>query len=504
MQKLTYKKVFSKYEKKISHILARKAYTIYKKSRIGIGKWFPLKTSEKYLFEEHYLRSSECSKFPTGYDEKLKKEVDGVIKLKYIDYFDYLPKEDIEDFKKRLQKFALKNKHTMFSSFRTTEDDDRITDMGRYFSEEAFANLHTVEIGDDLFHKLYAPQVTISIHNLSASFLVLKYRFHISDEFNEKLIAAYRAKYEPSFDVLRQYDVPWYKPWRFGKAFITGDNERTKAVYLLMADLKWNAYKLVKKYFRVYFENNNMFPPTFETYSTNIRASNNRESQNFWDSIGLEHSSDYSVEYNACVSWCRDTEKNEGIVLRAYCGSNYQNGEFLSEIAEYEISNIYGVYMVASTIRRIAERDIAKWNVKISNAVRKKKPFRLLAVRSQVDQKLYYCYRFMSEFSGKTLETGASTRFRNPLFKDNSMTQVCFEEIPSWILETKKQVDILLNLLKNATEIQASKSNMWMQRQMVIITILSLIIAIIALTDFKIDVSELLKTIHDYCVQGMQ
>ena len=76
--------------------------------------------------------------------------------------------------------------------------------------------------------------------------------------------------------------------------------------------------------------------------------------------------------------------------------------------------------------------------------------------------------------------------------------------MPSWISETKNQVDILLNLLKNATEIQASKSNMWMQRQMVIITILSLIITVITLTNFKIDVPEVLKTIHDYCVQGMQ
>ena len=225
MQILTYKKVFSKYERKFSHILARKTYSIYKKIRIGIEKWFPLKAFEKYHFEEHYLRSSKCSKFPTGYDEKLKKEVDGVIELKYIDFFDYLPKEDIEDFKKRLRKFALKNKHTLFSSFRTTEDDDRITDMGRYSDGEAFANLHTVEIGDDLFHKMFAPQVTISIHNLSASFLVLKYRFYISDEFNEKLITAYRAEYESSSDVSRQYDTPWYKPWRFGKAYFTGDNE---------------------------------------------------------------------------------------------------------------------------------------------------------------------------------------------------------------------------------------------------------------------------------------
>ena len=504
MQILTYKKVFSKYERKFTHNVARKTYYIYKKIRIGIEKWFPLKAFEKYHFEEHYLRSSKCSKFPTGYDEKLKKEVDGVIELKYIDFFDYLPKEDIEDFKKRLRKFALKNKHTLFSSFRTTEDDDRITDMGRYSDGEAFANLHTVEIGDDLFHKMFAPQVTISIHNLSASFLVLKYRFYISDEFNEKLITAYRAEYESSSDVSRQYDTPWYKPWRFGKAYFTGDNERTKAVYSLMAELKWNAYKLVKKYFRVYFGNDNMFPPTFETYHTNIRASDNRDSRSFWESIGLEYDTDYSIEYNACVSWCRNTEKNEGIVLRAFCGGNYQKGDYLPEIAEYEISNIYLVYMVASTIRQIAERDIAKWNIRISNAIRRKKPFRLLAVRSQVDQKLYYCYRFMSEFSGETLETDDTTRFRNPLYKDTSKTKVCFDSMPSWISETKNQVDILLNLLKNATEIQASKSNMWMQRQMVIITILSLIITVITLTNFKIDVPEVLKTIHDYCVQGMQ
>lgn len=51
MQILTYKKVFSKYERKFSHILARKTYSIYKKIRIGIEKWFPLKAFENIILK---------------------------------------------------------------------------------------------------------------------------------------------------------------------------------------------------------------------------------------------------------------------------------------------------------------------------------------------------------------------------------------------------------------------------------------------------------------------
>ena len=490
--------MFSRYEKPLSHSLARNAYSIYKKIRMGSVNWFPLKDFEKYRFREYYFDSSKCSKIPRGYDKETNQEVEGEIKLKYLDLFDYLPKEDIEDFKKRLRKFALNNKRSMLSAIRTSEDDDQISNMGRYVDGHAFANLYTVEVANDLFIKMYSPEITISIHNLSASFSVVKYRFYISNEFNEKINAIIRKEYEPYCDVLRPYDVPWYKPWRFGKQMFTGDNGRTKALYSIMADLKWNAYKIIRNYFRMYFGNDNMFPPTFETYSTNIRASSNKESISFWESIGLEYDSDYSIKYNACVSWERDPGKNEGIILRAFCGGKYSKGDFLSEIAEYEISNIYGIYMVASTLRQIAERDIEKWNVKISNAVKRKKPFRLLAVRSQVNQRLYYCYRFLSEFSGESLERDDSKVFRNPMFKDTSRTERCFDGIFSWISETKKQVDILLNLLSNMAEIQASKSNMRMQWLMGIIAFLSLVTAIITLTGCKIDFSGIWKSFHAF------
>lgn len=476
--------------------MARKAYVLYKTARIGIKKCFPLKKSEEYRFKENCLSFDRCSKIPTGYDKEQNQEVDGRIELKYLDLFDYLPKEDIEEFKKRLQRFALKNKHSMFSSFITTEDEERITNMGRYTDGKAFAKLHTVTISRDSFLKMYASEVTVSIHNLSASFLVVKYRFYITDLFNKKLNEVYCAEYEPYSDIARQYDVPWYKPWKFGRAMFTGDNGRTKACYLVMAELKWKSYKLIKKYFRTYFGNDNMFPPIFETYSTNIRASNDRNSQNFWESIGLEYNSDYSIKYNLCISWCRELGKNEGTILRAFCGGNYKNNDFMPKIAEYDISDFYAVYMVANTIRMIAERDVAKCNVKISKALRRKRMSKQLAVRSQVDQKLYYCNRFMNEFSGNTLESCDSNSLLNPLFRNSSMTKNSFESLPLWISETKNQIEILLNIFNKATDIQAAKVNMKIQWGMMIIAILSLMVAIIALTGFKIDASEFFNTIY--------
>lgn len=192
---------------------------------------------------------------------------------------------------------------------------------------------------------------------------------------------------------------------------------------------------------------------------------------------------DYSNDLNICINWEEERTKNEGVVFSAYCGGNYKINECLPETAEYMISDTYSVYMVAESIRLVAEKDIATYNKKISKTVRKGKALSLLKLRSQVEQRLYYSYRFMSEFTGATIDKSDEKHFSNKVVKDSSITRICLEEIAKRVENTKKQIDVLLELLDDAAEFSAAKSNMALQWFMLVITLLSLLVAIAAISD---------------------
>lgn len=499
MKKLTYKNVFSKYETSFSHKLSRKAYSTYKSVRLFFSKRYPLKENEQYMLEDHYPPQFEkVTPMPKGFEYSTKQEVEGKNELKYVDFFDYLPKEDTASFKKALREFALSNKVPKFSFSQTREDEGRVDNMGRYIDGRAFSKLCDIAFSHNDYLEKYAPQINVSIHNLSASFLAVKYRVYISDLFNEELQDIYIREYHPSSDVSRQFNIPWYKPCKFGKSIYRSDDERYKTVYLKLSGLKWAIYKELKKYIKVYFSDDGMFPPVFTTYHTNIRPSSDRKELDFWYSIGLNHNFDCSQSYNLCVDWPERISENEGLVLSAFCGGDYKSTDYLPGIAEYECSEIYCVYMVASTIRRIAERDIAICNKKISKAIRKSGSAKLLKTRAKVEKKLYYSYRFISEFSGESIDMEDASAFRNSQMEDGSITELNLSSIAKQTLETKKQIDTILHLLDDSAEYQTAKSNMALQWFMMIITVLSLIVAVVALTGFQIDITNIWTKILEF------
>lgn len=187
MKKITYKKVFSKYIVKQSEYLARLSFAVYKKVRIALSKKFPLKEYEKCHFEDYCFRDDSSSDMPRGFNYITHSAEEGYIKLEYIDFYDYLPKENLDVFKKSLRKLISKNKRSQFGAFRTIEDEDKIENMGQYINRLAFLKLNVVILNHNKFLEQNVSQVEISLRNLSPSFLIVQYRFRISDSFNKEL-----------------------------------------------------------------------------------------------------------------------------------------------------------------------------------------------------------------------------------------------------------------------------------------------------------------------------
>lgn len=496
--RLSYDKVFNKYSVTITDKLSRITYAMHKNMRLLSSKIIPFKEYEIYRFDEHKMSNDMSDEMPLGFDFFKNEPVEGYLNLEYIDFYDYLPKEDLSSFKKELRKCVSRNKLSPFSPFHKQQDNKRIDKMGRYFDDMAFSNLLTMKFCRNDYLEKYCYQFTVSLRNLSPSFLVVKYRVYVSKDFDNIINQICTTKYSGYSDVCRQFNVPWYKPKKFGRSMYDGNNVRKQELYKVISRLKWQALSEIKKSFTIHLLNDQMFPPTFETYSTNIRPCKKQTNGGFWNSVMFGHIVDYAPKYNACVCWNYKCGEYEGVRLAAYCGGNYSPEDCLPEIAQHDISNIYAVYVTASTMRSIAERDIAVCNKKISKVIRKSITASVLKVRVKVERKLYYSYRFISEFSGNTIEHDEAKDFHHEFYKMGSISSRCLQEISQSTKKTKDQLDNIFKILNDAAEYRSSESNIKLQWIMMIVTILSLIVTLITVIEGS---SNSIQTIFDNVVE---
>lgn len=489
--KLSYKKVFNRYNILFSDHLAQISYSLYKKTRLLLSKAKPLTEHEKYEFSgKDYILNKVSDEMPLGYDYLKKENVEGVLKLDYLDIYDYLPKEDLSLFLKELKRFVAQNEECMFSAYQTKENFKKWENFGNYFDRSAFSHLLTVQIRRNGYAKDNSPKVTVSLRNLSTTFLVVQYRFQVNENFNDKLNEICKKQYKGNSSICRHFNVPWYKPKRFGRSFFYGNKIRQQKFYELISELKWGALQELKKVFTIRFFNDDIFPPVFETYSTNIRPNKDHINIGFWDSVMFDRCVDYSPRYNISICWGYEPSNYEGIRLAAYCGGNYSKYDTIPQIAHYNISDEYAVYITACTLGTIAERDIALCNKKISKAIKKANTSSLLKIRVLVEKKLYYSYRFVNEFSGNTIEQSDMKAFRHEFLKTGSLSSRNLEGVSKYIKESKEQIDNIFKLLNDAAEYKSSESNIKLQWVMMIITFLSLLVAFLSVFDGAVDMFE--------------
>ena len=435
------------------------------------------------IFDDNFIVDSS-DRMPEGFSYVQNKAEEGYVNLKFVDFFDFLPKEGIDLFFKELKRCERKNQVSPFGIYRTKDDDYQISsNYGMFADFSASSNIRTIKLCQNRYLGNDAKHLIVTIYNLSPSFAAVRYRFQIENAFNEHYNAICKKTFAPRLGIDRQSNTPWYKPHRFSRPEFTGNDERRKSINSLINRLKWNAFQELKSYFTLYFERQELFPPVFLQFYTNIRPSQEINNRGFWHSIMGTYTIDYAPKYNSCICW--DSERyqgriNRGINLTAYCGGNYSKDDFYPSIAQGHLSDIYAIYLVAASMRNMAVLDIVQANREINRAMRKKKVGAILRARIKVEQTLYYSSRFINEFSGNTLMFEDIGAFSLEKTK-TSESVLRFNRLINSISESKAHIEGLYNILNAASEFSMSKSNNTTQFISLLLAIGTLIIAAVTL-----------------------
>ncbi len=493
--KLTYNKVFDKYYESLSDKLSNITYLIYKYSYIKLEKFLSLSKEKKDLltFADDFKETSV--KMPSGFDYIENKTKEGFLNLRYIDLFDYLPKENIDLFIKELQKFDSKNKKNFYGRYFSERDKkERLEYLKNCFDTPYFYRLMTIDFSNNEYLEKYSPSVTISLYNLSSTFVAVRYRIHIHDEFNKSLNKICKKEYGVNKYISREFNVPWYKPNRFAEACSNAGESRYKNIYNLISELKWKVLLELRKFFTIYFFEDKIFPPSFETYFTNIQLNEDSNLNSFWHSVTTGIFFEYSKEHNIYLTSDYEKSSFEGTKIAEYHGENYSEKNILQDIEKNGISDNYAIYLVASTLCNILDRDITFFNKNISKAIRGRRSNYIFKVKLNIEKNIYYPNRFISEFSGNTIIFKDLDSYKSIYNNDISQTEQIFDSVVRRVKETKKKVDIIINMLSDASELRTNKLTIQLQLLMMIVTLLSLIIAVFSIDNdnFK-QIIDLLK-----------
>ena len=504
--RLSKNNVFNRYTPTVEDHLAKITYEIYRKYYRLRSHFKPQTEMGKHRFSPPKFRNRPSTPMPCGFNLVKSKAEDAYLNLEYIDFFDYLPKENIEIFQRDLQKYAKRNGFSLWGALRNS-DLNLIANMGSYFDASAFSNLATLRVTDKLA-KEYFSEFSISLHNLSSTFLLVKYHFICTDNVNNEINSICKTEYECRSDIIRFFPAPWYKPESFGHSIVDGDRVRCETFYAFLSELKWEMFKIINSGFKVYFISDKIFPPVFETYSTNIRPSNSNENRNFWRSVMFSESQiDYAPKYNICVDWGYRRSERESIRLAAYCGGKYAEDDYFLEMIPHEISDVYAVYMAADALLNVARCKIEKCNQLISKTIKKSNTSKILKTRVVIEKELYYCYRFVTEFTGDTIDCDDMDDFHCKIEGMRSFTYMGFNSIATQSKDVKEIIDRVTKLMNDAADYRNSRSNIRLQWLMMIITLISVLLAFMSYSKLSsseigtalISVMEFVKTFIRQC-----
>ena len=511
-QKLKYKQAFSLYQRNFLDMLARKAFDFHLKLTRALGNiapnnWKFVYENHQYFIDFHIRKERTSSPIPEGYNPRKREPEQGWVNLRYLDLYDFLPKENFHDFKKNIVSYRKKNAQSKFGPYMSAEEFDKLDRLEEFTDAESFYHIIDYKIAKNPRLKKLCSQLSIKIISLSPSFLIVQYRFFMSKNFNDAFNDLIGKEYTGYFDTVRPAQLNWLNPWRTPYTYYDGDDEKRQRVYAFLSKIKWDMYNEIQKNFGCNFGNELEFPPCFETYQTNILPSTSRN-HSFWRSILIDPNfMEYSTDLNMCIAWTFSSQK-EPVRLQAIQG---ESDDCSKTIMFSEISNEYAVYLVATAFNEVARFWMTQCNKDIGREMRKSKSKSILKTRLKIEKKLYYSRRFALEFKSNLNECDATNRFKpahlkagNTTIEIKSFTKQAFNSMDDTISNTSKMIDKAFSYFNSSAESNNTYFSYKTAQYALIISIISLGISIISEMkgqSISSVISNILKYLLEACKQ---
>ena len=447
----------------------RHAFTGYKKIRLTLKNIIPLSKRQQYLWESRDPFANNRSNRPTIWHHE---DAEPFFQLNCICFMELIPKENIPLVVKQLKRLQKKHGDFYFApscGLSQLEENTIYGDGGFRVHLNAFTLRENDKLSD------FAQQINFRIIGLSSSFACLVISAYMSEQLTNKL-SKYAVTNIEDKEYLSGYDeLPWYHFSKLGYGTISGHAHKQDTINQVIQDAAWNIMKPITKTIRcMHFSSNKQLPPYVCMFDTNISGNVNEA---FWSSLNVyNHICDYGPDGSYCIAW-----RNE---CPFFIYNKAHNTSCLESAIDVSILKSHLPDMLAvDSLCRYAASEVRTLLPRFTDQVlrSKKKLTKLLKLRTELDNKVYYSFRFLSEANSYT-GPDYSTYFDSLIRSGDALYQ---RKITKNTNATAEKTCMLYTdaceLLKNGINYRNEVHNHKLQRFSIGLSIVSLIVAIIAI-----------------------
>lgn len=452
---------------KIKNWFMERSFLLYKKVRISLARWFPLKDWQQYMWSPDPL----SGRFEA--DNSAKKCVAGESDpFFYIDHFfvlDLVPKEEWPSVVKGVERFQFK--HADGSFFNRT---DLHTDWFSSFNRgEGRCRIASFRIKKESVLSPYISHISFHAINLSSSFLCLKIAFSVNVELNNRLSRYCTQNVSNQLRITGFEGKRWYEFQQLSEEIYSGGKYKSEIFETVLKDIAWRVAKETRRFIPNLLITLKKKCPTYMcSVATNVDGNDNG---GFWKSLDIDpRFCDYSQNLISCIAW----RSNGNAPLFLFLNSK-EYGDIIGISTEsFHIADRLCYSLICEKISDYVEQKLSGFMKEI--AKRNKRIRKWLKLKVRFDRELFYPVRFLEDIEAQ--EGAASHYIALPLSPKRSPI---IAGINDRAFDSAHQTQILytdlVKLFDSNIQYKSAKSNYSMQNKALAVSVMSLFVAISAL-----------------------
>ncbi len=452
----------------VKNIIMRIMFIIYKKARLFLSKWWSLSAWQDHswnndfnIFDKKYNNQATITYFN-------KKPF---FNIETISMLELIPKEEYNNIIKGIERF--KHKHIDKNKIHIPRNLNNFTNSfgnyGTYFNIDSFI----IKSNSPL--KSYISSIVFHIDSISNSFYCLNITVHLNKELKEDLSHFLVNDVKSYSEISGFEDKKWYQFRTLGKRNTSGSVYKNKILNGIITDIMWHVLDNLSRYIKtiLIFEQSKEVPICC-SISTNIDGNNNHE---FWNSVGIDSfSCDFKNNFTSCIAW-----RDSGAPFYVYLDNmNYNPDDQLSnKLFARDFGSYLCNYLISSQINTVINSTLTKYSSKVSK-LKNKSLSKILKINASMHTEMFFFLRFLNEFECN-VSTTEFENFYNIYFENKPIIYDLHKNIEKETRQTLKTYTDIEHLYQTNIDYKASKFNYNIQRNTLIITFVSALVAILAL-----------------------
>lgn len=445
------------------HLFMKYAFLAYKKARISISKFRPLKDWQEYLWREDELLNFR--QFDNSAIKCIESEPP-FLQIKHISILELIPKEDWNVVIKGIEHFRFK--HAAGKTFNSHSPHTNWFDS--FNDGHAYSLLDTIQLKENSVLKKYVSQISFHAVNLSSSFFSLKITVILDKDIVNRLSNYVIGNIPDQVRITGFENKHWYEFSHLAYGTFSGSIYKREIFESVLKDLAWQVAKEVQRFIpSMLFTSQQCCPQYVCSIKTNIDGNSNRD---FWRSLDIDSRwCDFSPDLTSCIAW-----RTHGEPVFLFIPPQNIEHEIGADVESYHIADKLCYLLLYQKLSKYVRDRLPIFSNKINSKRKNLKAW--LKLKVDFDTEMFFPIRFLNEIEEQTNNSFSYITLRP---SKKTLISILYTDLFESIQKTIGLYNGINSLFQSNIDYMSAKNNFSTQNKALGVSILAVIVAIISI-----------------------